>query len=328
MNVMRQLHRQPHTARRVVGTALFALAALVLTPGGTPGAAAAPSPSASPSPSPSGSPTATPTTPFGDLNGDGRSDVVVRNTTTGQLLVYRGSEKGFAAPVQIGTGWNGMSAIVRHGDFDGDGHDDVIARVAKTGALWLYRGSGAADGVAPAFLSRVLLGASGWNGMSDITPVGDFDGDGHADLLAVQTSTGGLYLYPGKASGLGPRRLLGSGWNGMDQLTPMGDVDHDGSVDLLARQKNTSDIWVYPGTGAGPLAKFGARTLVGSGAAGWQRMESFVSLGDLDHDGSNDLAAVTGFDPWLLRTYSLKNGHLSPAKDIGTGWRPNYRPIL
>jgi hypothetical protein len=267
-------------------------------------------------------------TPFGDWDGDGWSDLLVRDVANGGALrIYRGSASGLSGPTQISSAWNGMNAIVRHGDMGGDAHEDLVARQGNTGELFLYPGTGKAN--PNALSSRIRIGASGWNAMSEITLVGDLDGDSKGDLIAVQTSTGQLFLYPGRgAAPFGVRRLIGStGWNGMNELTGMGDVTGDGKVDLLARQAATSDIQVYPGTGTGASSRFGSPTMVGSGHDGWRRVQSFVGIGDIDRDGSNDLAAVETYG-WSLRAYGLKNGHLYTTRHLGSGFTSNYRPMF
>jgi hypothetical protein len=55
--------------------------------------------------------------------------------------------------------------------------------------------------------------------LRSLTGVGDFDRDGKTDLIAVQTSNGYAYLYPGNGSGgLSTRRFLGGGWSTMQPL--------------------------------------------------------------------------------------------------------------
>ncbi|MGW6564445.1 FG-GAP-like repeat-containing protein [Streptomyces sp. NPDC054975] len=217
---------------------------------------------------------------FGDMNGDRRADVLVRDEA-GRLWFLPGDLSGR----MVGTGgWNAMNALVRHGDFSGDGREDVIAREASTGTLWLYPGTGSG-----ALGTRKLLGSGGWNGMTRLTAFGDLSGDGRSDVVAVEKSTGKLWLYPGTSSGgLGARKLLGSGgWNAMNALVGAGDMNKDGVSDLVVREASTGKLWLYPGR----TGSFGPRELMGSG--GWNGMTTILAVGDYGADGAPDLAAVT-----------------------------------
>nr|BFD87520.1 FG-GAP-like repeat-containing protein [Streptomyces sp. Xyl84] len=217
---------------------------------------------------------------FGDLNADRQADVLVRDKA-GRLWFLPGDQTGKL----VGTGgWNAMNALVRHGDFSGDGREDVIAREASTGKLWLYPGTGTGS-----LGSRKLMGTGGWNGMSRIAAFGDISGDGRPDVLAVEKSTGKLWLYPGTgAGGLGSRKLIGTGgWNGMNALTGAGDMNGDGRADLIAREASTGKLWLYPGR----TGSLGSRVLVGSG--GWNVMDTVLGLGDVTGDGRADLVTTT-----------------------------------
>jgi hypothetical protein len=255
-----------------------------------------------------------PATPFGDFDGDGLTDVISR-TAGGELQLYRGTGPGLAPPLRIGaSGWGAMNAITRFGDFDLDGQEDVIARETATGALWLYPGRGTR------LATRIRIGASGWNAMREITPVGDLTADGKPDLVAVQSSSGALYLYPSRGTSLGPRRLIGrSGWNGMDELTAVGDLDQNGHVDLVARQPSTAELWLYPGTPTG--MSFGRRQRIG---LGWNGMRDLVGVGDSDRDGTPDIAAVQNNNSRLF-IYLSGSFRGQPA---GAGFTSARRPIL
>ncbi|URN16347.1 MULTISPECIES: FG-GAP-like repeat-containing protein [Streptomyces] len=217
---------------------------------------------------------------FGDLNGDRKADVLVRDRA-GRLWFLPGDGTGQL----VGNGgWNAFNGLVRHGDFGGDGREDVIAREAATGRLWLYPGTGTG-----ALGARKLIGNSGWNAMSRLVGYGDLSGDGRTDLLAVEKATGRLWLYPGTGTGaLGARKLVGNGgWNAMNALVGAGDMNSDGRPDLIAREPSTGKLWLYPGrTGA-----LGARVLIGNG--GWNVMAEFLGLGDIGGDGHADLATTT-----------------------------------
>ncbi|MFE1904535.1 peptidase inhibitor family I36 protein [Streptomyces gardneri] len=218
---------------------------------------------------------------FGDLNADEQSDVLVRDQI-GRLWFLPGGGTG----TLVGAGgWNAMNAMTRHGDFTGDAREDVIAREKATGKLWLYPGTGTG-----ALGARKLIGSGGWNAMDRLTAFGDLTADGRSDLLAVEKTTGKLWLYPGTSTGtLAARKLIGSGgWNSMNALIGTGDMNGDGRADLTAREGATGKLWFYPGTATGTL---GARVMIGS--SGWNAMATFLPVGDFDGDGRNDLATIT-----------------------------------
>jgi hypothetical protein len=246
-----------------------------------------------------------PVTPFGDFAGNGWSDVMARETSTGRLYLYPGNGTFLGTRSTVGTGWNGMSAVIRAGDFNRDGHEDVIARESATGYLWLYPGTGTGFG------GRIRIG-TGWNAWREITPAGDLNLDGYQDILAVHTSTGYLYLYPGRGTGFGSRVRFGPGWNAMDELTGVGDFNRDGFADLLARHMSTGYLYLYPGRGAG----FASRIRFGPG---WNGMRALVGIGDFDRDGYNDMVTIEKSTNYLYRYPGRGTGFAARVR-IGTGW--------
>ncbi|WP_344075771.1 N-acetylmuramoyl-L-alanine amidase [Streptomyces crystallinus] len=96
----------------------------------------------------------------GDLNGDGRADLVARDGS-GVLWYYKGTgtpTAPYAPRVQVGGGWQGYNALLGPSDLNGDGKGDLVAR-DSSGVLWYYKGTGSATG-AP-FAARVQVGG-GW----------------------------------------------------------------------------------------------------------------------------------------------------------------------
>jgi hypothetical protein len=82
---------------------------------------------------------------LGDMNSDGRADVVARDAS-GNLWMYPRTggvnTTTFGTPIQLGIGWNGMNSISL-GDMNGDGRTDLMARDGS-GLLWLYPNAGGA----------------------------------------------------------------------------------------------------------------------------------------------------------------------------------------
>lgn len=193
----------------------------------------------------------------GDLSGDGPQDVLARQRSTGDLWLYRGNGRGGWLPrVRVGTGWDGLDRIVAPGDFDGDQRVDVIARGASSGNLYLYAGTGSGT-----VRSGVKIG-SGWQGFDVIVGAGDVTGDGFADIVARQRSTGYLWLYPGNGKGgwLSKARI-GTGWNGMTAIMSPGDLNGDRVPDIVARDRE-GRLWLYPRTTSGGWL---TRVQIGSG---------------------------------------------------------------
>ncbi|MER5206703.1 VCBS repeat-containing protein [Streptomyces sp. NPDC002825] len=145
----------------------------------------------------------------GDLSGDGKADLLARDAS-GVMWLYRGNGQGtgVASRIKVGAGWGAYNRTLGAGDFSGDGRADLVVRDGS-GNLWLYKGTGSAT--AP-FAARVKIG-TGWGIYNKLVAPGDLNGDGKADLLAVNAA-GDLYRYlgTGTSAAIGARVKIGYGF--------------------------------------------------------------------------------------------------------------------
>ncbi|MGW4700305.1 FG-GAP repeat domain-containing protein [Streptomyces sp. NPDC004285] len=190
--------------------------------------------------------------------------------------------KPTGAPVAGGGGWGAYDRIEAAGDVDHIDGGDVVAR-DRDGFLWLHPGAGSRW--SPTFTPRQRVG-DGWNTYTRFTGGSDLNGDGRADLTAVD-ARGDLYLY--EATGYGPqwykaRKKTGHGWGIYNQITAVGNVAGAGAGDLVARDKD-GVLWLYLGKGDGTFAP---RTRIGGG---WNAYTDTVGIGDADGDRVTDLLA-------------------------------------
>ncbi|MFF5298220.1 trypsin-like serine protease [Streptomyces sp. NPDC013161] len=151
----------------------------------------------------------------GDVTGDYLPDLVSVDSA-GVLWIYPGKGNGtFSSPSRVGGGWSQYNTLVGHGDFNGDGKADLLARNKSTGVVYLYKGAGKSG--TGAFAARVKVRT--WGSYNAFDAVGDFTGDGKADLL-IRNASNALYLYPGtgKATSeiFGTPKSLGTGFQQYD----------------------------------------------------------------------------------------------------------------
>jgi Domain of unknown function (DUF1906)/FG-GAP-like repeat len=179
---------------------------------------------------------------IGDLNRDGKEDVVAR-AKNGDLWFYPGTGTGLGARKKLATKWAGLREITAVGDLNKDGYPDLVAIQSSNNNLYFYPGAkGTKLGARKAI-------SGGWITKTELAGVGDFNRDGFADLAARNTADGVLYVYLGKKGSVGTRLKVGTGFSGYRDLVGVGDFDRDGFTDLAAVQKSTGNLLLFTGTG-------------------------------------------------------------------------------
>ncbi|MHB9860580.1 FG-GAP repeat domain-containing protein [Streptomyces sp. YIM S03343] len=150
----------------------------------------------------------------GDVSGDGRPDLIARNSSTGAVYLYKGTSDGkLASRVKLYDNWKGYKKIVGTGDISGDGKADLLAQDTSD---TVYRYNGKGDGT---FAARVKV-FSNWGGSYNVVVgVGDITDDGRPDLVSRDTG-GNVWRNNGDGKGsFGPRTQIASGWSGYKALS-------------------------------------------------------------------------------------------------------------
>ena len=240
----------------------------------------------------------------GDFNGDCRSDILWRNTSTGETDMWLMNGTGITGAANLGTiatNWTLAAA----GDFNGDGRSDILWRNTSTGEvdIWLMNGAG--------ITSAASLGtiATNWT----IAAVGDFNDDGKSDILWRNTSTGEVDLWLMNGTGITSAASLGTiatNWS----IVGTGDFNGDGKADILWRNSTTGevDLWIMNGTSIASAANLGAI------ATNW----SIAGIGDFSGDGKSDILwrnnSTGEVDMWLMNGTAITGA--ANLGTIATNW--------
>lgn len=225
--------------------------------------------------------------------------------------------------VSLGAEFVGM------GDVDGDGDQDIISKTPGLRATMgfftgtssiqvsLNNGSGSFSSSSTWDTAAISSNSGAYSWMDH--QVGDFNGDGMADLIARLKDTGEWHLWT--STGTAFTETTFGTWNAGVQWRDamIGDFDGDGLMDLLGRQVTNStssgatDEW-YIGLGTSSATDRGT---VGVSGNSWWHVTStdhFATVantvvGDYDGDGVDEfairLAGITASDgsrpsEWLL----------------------------
>jgi hypothetical protein len=220
----------------------------------------------------------------GDVTGDGRDDLLVRQPD-GSLEVRPGTAGGTFGPVSTTLkAFQGLDQVVAPGDLNGDGRSDLAARNPATGALvvFLQKSGGG--------FHRQRSGG-GWGSYNLVAAAGDLDGDGHPDLVA-RDAQGHLWLRSGRGDvTFGPAVQLPGRYGRYDVIAGAGDLSRDGHADLLVREATTGNTYVLPGKGVvpgdgggtfssrlGPITRFAGASLMAVGDVAGSKAADVVAL--------------------------------------------------
>jgi hypothetical protein len=245
----------------------------------------------------------------GDLNGDGKLDLVVvasgvvNGVSQWSLVVFLGNGDGsFGPPINFpqGTSAGGALAVA---DFNGDHKLDVA--VLSGSGLEVFLGKG--DGTFGAPVSYFA-----GTGVTSFV-VADFNNDGIPDLAAAGSA--GLALLLGKGDGT----FQGATFTTLPIFGLLGaaDLNRDGNVDLVAYTNappgsisGANGILVLLGNGNGTFTALPQTSLLSMGTP--------VSLVDLNGDGKLDLVeTLTTHSPSLTSVQvALGNGDGTFANPI------------
>ena len=245
----------------------------------------------------------------GDFNGDGKIDLAVTNLLGHNVAVFLGHGDGtFGTATTFGV--NGAAFAVATADVNGDGKVDLVVTNAAGGStgqtLQVLLGNG--DGTFAAAVSYPTGADPQW------VATGDFNGDGHLDLIAANNGSNTVSLFLGRGDGtFQPPSDFATGVS--PQAIAVADFNEDGNLDFAVINSNSNSVSIRLGDGHGG---FVAATSLTTGST-----PTGIALGDVNGDGAPDLVVANQLGNSLSIFISKGDGTFQPAVTLNLGQSPN-----
>lgn len=253
----------------------------------------------------------------GDLNKDGKADIVTANYDSNNVTVLLNTTITQATPsfnftnINIGNYDDGVAI----GDFNHDGAPDLaISNGGASNTVSILLNDGSANFVAQPSLT---IPAAMVYGVS----AADFNGDGYADIVAVDYTGNqvGVFLSNGSNGTFQSRQLYPVGTNPTTVITA--DFNGDGIPDIATSNYGSQSISILLGDGDGI---FRPAQNINTGPIFGYSSPFAVAAGDFDGDGVPDIAALTAtsIGAVFLNDTAVDFEGFAPLAPLATGAKP------
>jgi len=167
----------------------------------------------------------------GDVNGDGRTDLVVALAARDQLGVLPGNGGGTFGDMALFT--VGRDPVdVEAGDLDGDGDLDLVSANSTAATVSVLRNDGSGGFI---MVQTLAVG----NGPVDVVLV-DLDGEGQLDLLCANSESDEVSFRNGTAAGIFEVLASDFGVGGAPVGLAVADFNDDGMLDIASANREAS----------------------------------------------------------------------------------------
>ncbi|MBF0345303.1 MAG: DUF1566 domain-containing protein [Nitrospirae bacterium] len=232
-----------------------------------------------------------------DFNADGYSDVIWRNSASGDIYIWLMKGTSITDGNFVAKGVTSDWDIKGVADFNGDGKADLLWQHKDKGDVYMYLMDG----------TKIHTGDFALRGLPKewvFMAVGDFDGDGKSDIVWRNSDNGDIVIWLMDGININKGAFVVHGMIPEWVIKTIGDLNGDGKSDIVWQNTNSGDmfVWLMDGT---TISKGGYASL------GIPNEWQLKALADFDGDGKADMLwQNTSGDLylWLMDGFSIIGG--------------------
>ncbi len=215
-----------------------------------------------------------------DFDGNGYKDIAASSGADNKIMLFNYSPSGWALPTTVASNFDARQ--IRTADVDNDGNPDIVGVSSLSGDVCWWRNDGSASSWTQNYIDGALIQAYACD-------VGDFNNDGHIDVVATSENQDDIVAYLSQSP-------YGYSWNkntiessfNAPVSVAVADYNNDGSADFAVASSagdgnlhwydylDTQSTWV-------------SHDMIGAGAQGI----SDIVGHDMDGDGYPELLAAS-----------------------------------
>lgn len=278
---------------------------------------------------------------IGDVNGDGKPDLVVANFSANILSVWRniavaGSLNAASFDARVDYPVPAKPVFVSIDDIDGDGKPELVTGCVASSTISVLRNQTGTGSLTPAsFATRWDYFNANFDEPRSLV-VSDLDGDGKKDIAVASQATGTVSVMRNTAT---PDLINGVSFAPAVQLLPLNrgggpsyivacDIDGDGKNDLAMSNYFTSSVSVLRNTSSTGIINSGSFATPVDFPAG--RTGLGITAYDADGDSKPDLVAANAWDNNLsvirntATSGSITAASFAPNVNFTAGGFTNY----
>jgi hypothetical protein len=245
----------------------------------------------------------------GDVNNDGKLDIVVADGGTNNVLIFLGYGNGsFATSMTISTGDNSWPTAIAITDFNKDGSLDVAATTSGSNKVDILLGYGNGS------FATITTYPTGNGSYPIAITVSDFNKDDRLDIAVVNRDTSNIGIFLGYGNGSFANQVTYSaGTHEIPCSIVVIHFDGDSKLYIITANYDSDTIGIFLGYGDGTFSLTGLHlTEIGS-------TPTQVSVGDFNNDNRLDIAVVNHGTNDVLVYFGFEHGVFYEGMPYSTG---------